>query len=176
MTPRDYPLCSSALLLAEVDGRLAQARPCVYAAYAPEYRAVYIGQTMAREGALSRLSQHLSEGASNTFRQRVSKLHRLEDAPFGLVHFSAYPLDRDPFRALAYREAIEASVQRRVLKLITSGPLRAGVVSRIHSNGYADLDWLKDLADRIGESFYRWFESVYGVVNRGDLRSEGERS
>ena len=117
---------------------------------------------MAREGALQRLSQHLSEGSSNTFRQRVASLNDLEDAPFGRVHFAAHPLDAPRYASRSYREAVEVGVQRALLSAMGRGPVRAGVVSRVQSNGYASLPPVRADADAIGAAMYAWFVGVAG--------------
>ena len=148
------------LLTADVDGGLARRTAFVYAVYAPEYRMVYVGQTMAREGALQRLTQHLSEGDSNTFRQRVRQLLDLEDAPFGRVHFAAVPLDAQRYGLQSYREAVEIGVQRELRRRVSAGAVRAGLVARVRSNGYVDLGPVRSDAEAIGAAMYRWFVSV----------------
>ena len=155
-------LPSPPLLTADVDGGLARRTAFVYMVYASEYRMVYVGQTMAREGALQRLSQHLSEGESNTFRQRVAQLRGLEDAPFGQVHFAAYPLEGVRYESRSYREAVEIGVQRTLLREISRGEVRAGVASRVQSNGYVDLAPVQADASTIAEAMYGWFVGVAG--------------
>lgn len=110
-------------------------------------------------GALGRISQHLSETRSNTFRQRLCKIYgyanvKLENIKcfaFYLEHRSEYSSEsRD------YREAVEYNTQLNVLNGISQIGVHVLVVSRVMHSGYSSLDWIKKDAGNIAEQICAW--------------------
>lgn len=131
----------------------------IYAIISPSYQAVYIGQTAGYQGAIGRLSQHLSYGVSNTFRQRICRVYSLEVADIGPIDFAARRLGSHKTfheKAADYREAVEFLTQYRIIDVLTSERLPFGVVSRVTANRYTRLTYVKNEADAVTSSLLSW--------------------
>jgi hypothetical protein len=136
--------------------------PYIYTVYSDELGVAYVGQTFASRGALSRLSQHLSEASGNTFRQRVEKIFRYEVVALQTVRFAAIPMaDQTEFKNQEYREAVEFLVHRSFRSKISQSLLNVGVISRVRATGYVDLEMVKSESDRISSSLFSWLKTVH---------------
>ena len=145
------------------DSQMAHFRAFVYAIYVRNHRAMYIGQTRSRTGALGRLSFHLSEGDGSTVKTRIAKLFHFDEVILRDIRFAAFPLaSLKVFSSDAqdYREAVEALIQQRLLENLTDGRYPVPVVSRIRHNDYMLDPSVIAEADRIFPELWRWFLSI----------------
>ncbi len=127
-------------------------------------KAIYIGQTRNRFGAIGRLTQHLSnDDTCNTFKQRVRAIFKVDDKLTD-ISFIACPFSPlKPFLSDSpdYREAVEALVQDKLIASIVQKNLKIGVVSRISYNPYTKERFIKDEADAISEDILTWITKIY---------------
>jgi hypothetical protein len=149
--------------LSLTDSQMAHFRAFVYVIYVRNHRAMYIGQTRSRTGALGRLSFHLSEGDGSTIKTRIAKLFHFDEVILRGIRFAAFPLaSLKVFSSDAqdYREAVEALIQQRLLEKLTDGQYPVPVVSRIRHNDYMVDESVVSEADRIFPELWQWFLSI----------------
>jgi hypothetical protein len=154
---------SSALRVQVHDAAVSVAGGYVYGIVAPAFGCAYVGQTVGYQGAIGRLAQHLSFGAGNTFRQRVSQIYAVEEPEIGAVEFAAVRLtSRRAFhdRASDYREAVEALTQYELIRIISDEQLGVGVISRVSLNRYVRLGYVMREASAVADALARWLRSV----------------
>ncbi|MCY4257654.1 MAG: hypothetical protein OXE04_05120 [bacterium] len=139
------------------------ARKCgyVYAVLIVEEKQVYIGQTCATQGALGRLSQHLTFGPVGTLRKRVHEVLRAELTNLGAVEFAAVRLsDKNIFHdeARDYREAVEGLCQYRMIQRVENANFNVGFISRVVMNGYTRVPEVAAEAERVSGELFLWLE------------------
>jgi hypothetical protein len=142
------------------DSQIAHFKAFVYAIYVFNHRALYIGQTRSRTGALGRLSFHLSEGEGSTVKSRIAKLYRFDEVVLRGICFAAFPLSSLKIfgsDARDYREAVEALVQQDLLQRLTAGRFPVPVVSRVRHNDYMNDPIVRAEAERISPEVWNWF-------------------
>jgi len=126
-------------------------------------KAMYIGQTRNRFGAIGRLTQHLSnDDTCNTFKQRIGAIFNTGDKLTD-ISFIACPLS--PLKSFLvdspdYREAVEALVQDKVIQSIVKQNLKVVVVSRISYNAYTRERFIQEEADAISREILTWIHDV----------------
>jgi hypothetical protein len=131
----------------------------VYCVFWPDLSCAYVGQTCGWGGAIGRLSQHVAETGSNTFRQRVCRIFHFEtlDLEGAVIEFAAVRLsDRKSFNqpGADYREAVESIVQAELVNRITDRRLVIPVVSVTRPNAYNALKYVQEEArDAVGTIF-----------------------
>ncbi|TLS77931.1 hypothetical protein FE236_02185 [Mariprofundus erugo] len=142
------------------NGDIAKHAAYIYAIYAEGFRALYVGQTFSRSGALGRLSQHLSDTSSNTFKQRLCAQFGYATVKVGAVRFFAFKLSEEHesfyLESRDYREAVEMLVQCKVLSELSSRKKNVVVVSRVSSNAYTRLKYIQDEADLVSVAMVDW--------------------
>jgi hypothetical protein len=156
-------MTSDSSQLTLTDSQIAHFKPFVYAIYIGNYKAMYIGQTRSRTGALGRLSFHLSEGDGSTVKTRIATLFRFDEVILRGIRFVAFPLASLKIfgsDAQDYREAVEALIQQRLLENLTDGRFPVPVVSRIRHNDYMLDPAVASEADRIFPQLWHWFMQV----------------
>lgn len=139
------------------DARIALRTGFVYCAFAPRFRAAYVGQTWGYQGALGRLTQHLAE--RGTFRTRLCENFGYDEIDIGPVVFEACELDpaRPEFhdRARDHREAVEGRTQYELLnRLAQDRTVSCVVVSRVALNAYARADYVQAAAATVVDRIY----------------------
>lgn len=152
--------CSQLFL---TDSQIAHFRAFVYAIYICNHRAMYVGQTRSRTGALGRLSFHLSEGEGSTVKARIATLYRFDEVILRGIRFAAFPLSSLKIfasDARDYREAVEALIQQRLLEKLTDEHFPVPVVSRIRHNDYMSDPAVTAEVDRIFSELWQWFLRV----------------
>ena len=141
------------------NSELAVAGPFIYAIYSSEFSSLYIGQTMNANGALARLAQHLSNGWSNTYKQRLRSVFNLETVMLNTVNFTALNLsNKKSFHSKArdYREAVETLVQYSMINRTKEIPFDFTVISRVKLNPYCNLKYVQDEAKTISDKLCLW--------------------
>lgn len=144
------------------DAFVSTRRPWLYAIYAPQWSALYLGQSSGREGALGRLAQHLSTGDMCTFRRRLCERYEyeLESLSIGTVLLWCQSLGEEygPFTSEDYREAVEYLVQQKLLNKVAEMPLRGrvGIVSNVESNAYTRDVRVISAAEMISLKLEQW--------------------
>lgn len=147
---------------------MAVSRGFVYvlAARAGTTAVFYVGQTRQRSGALGRLSQHLSDSESATFRQRVEAVTEAEVT--GEVVCAAFPLSLEPAfqrEAADYREAAEYRIEGRLREFVVNTRLPALSVARVAVHPYADSPIVIREAEKAFAHFAVWLESRIHVMS-----------
>lgn len=126
--------------------------PFIYAGYARSCGALYLGETRGSNGVLGRIAQHISETASNTFRQRVCAVLGCDEVAMDGVEFVAVALSGYPGFATdspEYRRAVEYNVQLRLLNMLAASRLPMTLVSRVAGNGYTGMPIVVREADAV---------------------------
>ena len=136
---------------------MAQRSGFVYCVFAPRFRAAYIGQTWGNQGALGRLTQHLSD--VGTFRRRLCENFRYAEIDIGPVVFEACELDplRPEFhhKVRDHREAVEARTQFELLnRLLANQDPPCVVVSRVSLNAYARAEYVEAATEVVVNRIY----------------------
>lgn len=135
----------------------------IYILYAPLFNCIYIGQTRSSYGAIGRLTQHISFTGGNTFRQKLERYFNLEDVDIGKLEFVAFRLSpRSEFRSRAsdYREAVEYSIQKEVMKYIYENSLNLGCVSRVRANSYVKQEFVATESTQASKVFTQWISDM----------------
>ncbi len=120
---------------------------------------LYVGQTRAKAGPLSRLAQHLSDADNNTYLQCLARTYRCEQVPLEKVNFVAIrfvPRKMFQIDSPVYREAVEDLVQRGLINWVLEHDLGICVVSRTDPNSYNRLPEIQEEADRISSDLKSW--------------------
>ena len=141
------------------DGAIARHGGYVYLIYSPEFGAVYVGQTAARSGALGRLSQHLGDSNTNSFRQNLGRYFHYQEVDLEKVEFASVPLSqRSEFqgKGRVYRESVEYLVQTALVKYIHFHEIRAVIVSNVRFNAYCELPFVEEEADTVITQLSAW--------------------
>jgi hypothetical protein len=141
------------------DSHIAGFKAFVYCVLVENHRALYVGQTRSRTGALGRLSFHLSDGDGATIRDRISALYRFDEVTLRGIRFAAFPLN--PLKifyseARDYREAVEASLQRAIIDKLAVESIPLPVVSRVRYGGYLADPNVRSEVDRILPEMWQW--------------------
>ena len=121
----------------------------------------YVGQTRQRMGALGRLAEHLSDGESATFRQRVWDVARLNLE--GPVHFAAVELSREKAFQRAcpeYREAVECLIESRLREYVVRQQILALSVARVRLHPYRTSPLVMREAQRSAEALEQWLATA----------------
>ena len=120
---------------------------------------LYVGQTRGRTGALGRLAQHLSDGNTNTYLQRLSNTYYYEEVPLEKVDFAAIRFtSKEIFQidSQEYRKAVEHLVQLQLLNWLYERNLKVRIVSQTSPNAYGKLQDVQEEADRISGLLKPW--------------------
>ena len=142
---------------------ISRQRGYIYAALVVEESQVYIGQTRAKHGALSRLSQHLAFNPPGTLRKRVHEILSAELSSLGAVEFAAVPLSDKPLfheKAQDYREAVEAICMYSLIERVISADFSVGIIPRVVYGGYKDNPDVLEEAERVTGELLKWLESI----------------
>lgn len=137
--------------------------PSIYFIHVENFNACYVGQTRMGLGPMGRLQQHLSQGPSNTFRQRICRIFDYEEVELRGITFIAVPLVNDTRFATSkseYRLATEYLVQQRVLSILGSRPASPRLISRVTSSAYSVQPFIIREADRIVEQLREHLEKI----------------
>ena len=131
---------------------IASRLPTVYFIHVENFNACYVGQTRMGLGPIGRLQQHLSQGPSNTFRQRICRIFDYEEVELQGITFVAVPLVKDKrfnTSKSEYRLAVEYLVQQGVLNILGSSVASPRLISRVTSSAYALQPFIIKEADRV---------------------------
>lgn len=143
------------------NGSVSEKNPYVYVIYSYEFDAVYIGQTQSVRGALGRLSEHLADAQSNTFKQKIESIFKYEYVSLNEVEFAALPLTgREEYEKRAYREAVELRLQSEIINRIGESDIHPAVVSMQQSSSYSDLDFIVKQSSRAARLLFDWLLNV----------------
>lgn len=141
---------------------IAKKSAFIYLIYVKEIKALYVGQTYSKYGALGRFTQHLSETNSNTLKQRVCAIYNYDEYEFEEVFFNAVKLsDTKSFNQTnaEYREAVEAIVNNKIITFASNKKL-GFVISRIQANPYTKERFVMSEADSVSSIFASWLLKV----------------
>jgi hypothetical protein len=141
------------------DSQIAGFKAFVYCVFVENHRALYVGQTRSRTGALGRLSFHLSDGDGATVRDRIAKLYKFDEVTLRGIRFAAFPLS--PHKnfysdARDYREAVEACLQQELIHRLATEKISLPVVSRVYHSGYMTDSTVLTEFERILPQMWEW--------------------
>lgn len=143
------------------NGSVSEKNPYVYLIYSHEFDAVYIGQTHSVRGALGRLSEHLADAKSNTFKQKIESIFKYEYVSLNKIEFAAFPLTgREEYKKRAYREAVELRLQNEIINRIGESDIHPAVVSRQQPSSYSDLDFVVKQSSHVARLLFDWLLNV----------------
>lgn len=131
--------------------------PFIYAGLADSCRALYLGETRSSTGLLGRISQHISETASNTFRQRICAILRCDEVTLENIHFVGVALSSYKgfwLDSPEYRRAVEYLVQLHLLNMIAGAKARVTLVSRVTGNSYTTQKIVQNEAKQVANSLF----------------------
>jgi hypothetical protein len=152
-------------ILVSVSSDLAARRvPFIYAGFAGSCRALYLGETRSSTGVLGRISQHISETPSNTFRQRICAILRCDEVVLDDVHFVAVPLSSYKgfwLDSPEYRRAVEYLVQLQLLNMIADAKVRVTLMSRVNGNGYTTQKNVQNEAKQVAERLFAELTKIF---------------
>jgi len=137
--------------------------PSIYFIHVQNFSACYVGQTRMGLGPMGRLQQHLSQGQSNTFRQRICRVFGYEEVDLRGITFIAIPLVDDPRFMTSkseYRLAVEYLVQQKVLSILGSRTTSPRLISRVTSSAYGMQPFIIKEANRIIDQFREHLEEI----------------
>lgn len=134
---------------------LAKQLPSIYAIFLPEFKAIYIGQTVSPYGPLGRLSQHLSDSMYNTCLQRLCSLFRLEYVMPENVHLCAVTLvDINRYKQEKdLLDALECLVQDQILDYLCKTSTPIIVISRVRRNPQCEIKRVQSDAKSVAAEF-----------------------
>lgn len=143
------------------DAAIGQRAGYIYCLYAPALRMAYVGQTCSGLGALGRLAQHLSDGSSNTFRQRLA-VYCGTEADIGPVAMFAHRLSGSPLfhrEAADQREAVEGLAAYDLITAIHQREIGVALISNVRFNRYTRLQYVRDASARCVRQMSAWLQS-----------------
>ncbi|MBL4701276.1 MAG: hypothetical protein JKX85_08450 [Phycisphaeraceae bacterium] len=143
--------------------KAAKRAPYIYAGFALNFRALYVGETRSSQGAVGRMAQHISETSSNTFKKRICTLLGYEEINLEGISFFAVPLSN--YRGFwsdssEYRRAVEFLVQNEMLNFLTKEEKNVLLVSRVNANGYCNTGIVKNEAKIVARSLIHSMKHV----------------
>jgi len=142
----------------------AKKRPYIYAGYAKSARALYIGETRSSLGAVGRMSQHISDTSSNTFKKRICTQRGYDKINLKDIIFFAVPLSNYNgfwLDSSDYRRAVEYLVQSEILNFLKKENKSVLLVSRVNANGYCDIGTIKKEAKTVVRSLIYSLKDVF---------------
>lgn len=148
------------LLLASISSvSITDPRAYIYAIHSicNQKKVIYIGQTNQRNGSLGRLSEHLSNGESATFRQRSMDVTGYE--PSGNLEFASFVLPPErAFQSEAkdYREAVEYLVDYGLREFIVNNNLGVLGIARIKKPSYINDKRVQEISFIAISKFSSW--------------------
>lgn len=142
---------------------IAKKVPFLYLICSKKFKTLYIGETFSTYGGIGRLSQHLGRSDYSTFRKRVCETFSFDDVEIGEVFFLAIPYcDKKSFslKANDYRSAVEYITQYALNNWVIENGINMLVISRVRSNGYCRLKYVKDEAVAMFNVMSNWLKTT----------------
>ena len=138
------------------NGALCKKAPYIYCILSRQFKCIYIGQTYSTYGALGRLTQHLSETDSNTFKQRICSVYQYEEIELMEIEFFAYKLpERKHFYSTArdHRESVEFLANYSMISEMQKNSIELSVISNTKSNPYTKMKSIQKTSDAVVNEF-----------------------